>query len=112
MVSVLLGKLPPELQFLVSREIGGGEWNLDDMMKMIEGEVLACERTVSASILTMIKPSKEPPTAAALLAGRGGGRTCTYCQQAHPSNFCGVVAHVHARRQVLQGTGRCFVCLQ
>lgn len=112
LVSVLLGKLPPELQLMVSREIGGGEWNFDDMMKAIEGEVLARERTVSASAPTVKKTSKEPTTAATLLVGRGGGPTCTYCQQAHPSNSCGVVALVPARKQVLQRSGRCFICLR
>ena len=61
----------------MSLEIGGGEWNLDDMMRVIGGEVQASERMVSASTLTMTKPSKESPTAVTLLTGSSGGPTCT-----------------------------------
>ena len=87
LASILLSERPQEVQFLVSCEIGEGEWNLDYMMRVIEGDVQACERMVSASTPTMEKLRKESPTAATLVTGHSGGLTYTYCQQAHISHF-------------------------
>ena len=113
LASVLLSKLPQDLQLIVSRKIGGDEWNLNGMMNVIEEEVRARERTTAASAQTLTpRKPKEPSTAATLLTGHGSGPTCTYCQQAHPSTSCGVVTQLQARRQVLQKTGRCFICLR
>ena len=58
------------------------------------------------------KNCKKPATAAALLTGGSNRITCSYCQQDYTSNSCGVVSQPHARKQVLQKSGRCFVCLQ
>ena len=82
-------------------------------MNVIEEKVRACERTTSASAQTPTpRKPKEPSNAATLLTGHGSGPTCTYCQQAHPSTSCGVITQLQARRQVLQKTGRCFICLR
>jgi hypothetical protein len=112
LASVLLNKLPQEFQLLVSRKIGEGEWKLDEMMKVMEEEIRARERTGATASPTMKKPTKEPPTAAALLTGGGSGPSCSYCQQAHSSNSCQVVTQPQARKQVLLRAGRCFVCLR
>ena len=112
LVSVLLNKLPSELQLFVSREVGEGDWKLDDMMKVIEGEIRACERTASASHPLVRKTPKEQPTAATLLTGQGNSPTCTYCRQSHLSHSCGIVPQLQARRQVLLKAGRCFICLR
>ena len=45
--SVLLNKLPHDLQLLVSRKIGESEWRLDEIMRAVEEEIQACERTVA-----------------------------------------------------------------
>ena len=57
------------------------------------------------------KPFKEPPTAATLFTSTGK-ITCCYCQEEHPSNSSGVVVQPQARKQVLQHSGRRFVCLR
>ena len=91
--SVVLGKLPQEIRLLLSRGMGDGDRKLDDLMKLLLGELQARER-VSASNLASGKgresvittPTAAAPTAAALLAG--GQRTtptCSYCQQPHSS---------------------------
>ena len=113
LASVLLSNFPQDVQLIVSRKIGGDEWNLNGMMNVIEEEVRARERITAASAQTPTsRKPKEPSTAATLLTGHGSGPTCTYCQQAHPSTSCGVVTQLQARRQVLQKTGRCFICLR
>ena len=109
LASVLMNKLPQELQLIVSRRIGEGEWKLDGMMKVIEEEVQARERTTAPAVK---KPNKELPTAAALLAGGNSSVTCCYCRQPHPSHSCQVVTQLQDRKQILLRYGRCFVCLR
>ena len=113
LASVLIAKIPQELQLIVSIKIGSDDWNLDALMAILGEELQARERTTAVSVPSVKKNSKEPATAAALLAGGSGNKiTCSYYQQDHTSNSCGVVAQPHARKQVLQKTGRCFVCLR
>ena len=110
--SVLVKKLPQELQLFVSWKVSDSEWNLPAILKMIEEELQACERTVSEPTPTPHKRvSKEPPTAAALLTGTGHV-SCSYCQQLHSFASCHVVTEAQARRQSLQRSGRCFTCLR
>ena len=80
LASLLMNKIPQELQLMVSRKIRGDEWKLHGVMKVIEEEVRACESIVKVSTPIMKKPSREPPTAATLLTGQGTSPTCTYCQ--------------------------------
>ncbi len=112
LASVLVAKIPQELQLIVSRKMGSDDWNLDALMVLLGEELQARERTAAVSVPSVKKNSKEPATAAALLTGGSNRITCSYCQQDHTSNSCGVVTQPHARKQVLQKAGRCFVCLR
>lgn len=92
---VILGKLPEELQLLISHNVGDDELDLGILMKHVEGEVQAQDQTMAAKAShgAMRKPeNKEPHTAAALLTGSSGnGPTCSYCRQSHLSNSCTVI---------------------
>ena len=119
LASVLINKLPQELQLLVSRRIGEEKWELDEMLEVIGEELQARERTKAMTAPTapvVKKPGRELPTAAALLTrsgnGPSNGPSCSYCQQPHSSNSCHVATHPDARRQILQKAGRCFICLR
>ena len=112
--SVLLNKLPQEFRLIISRKTGNDDWNLDFIMKEMEEEIKARERSAlnPASLGTPVRRStKEVPTAAALFS-RTYTQSCCYCQQEHCSDKCGVVTQVEARKQVLKKAGRCFVCLR
>ena len=112
LTSVLITKIPQELQLIVSRKIGSDDWNLDALMAILGKELQARERTATVSTPCVKKTNKEPTTAAALSTGGGSGPTCSYCQQDHTSNSCGVIIQPQARKQVLQKAGRSFVCLR
>ena len=59
--SVLVNKLPQELQLILSREVRREEWELDGLMEIVERELEARER---AAIGNSAKPpSRIPPTA-------------------------------------------------
>ena len=106
LASVLVNKLPQELQLIVTRKLGGDDWDLDTVMKIMEEEVQACERMAAVSTTSVgVKKS-------VMAGGSGKGPTCSYCQQAHSSNSCRTVTQPEARKTILQKSGRCFVCLR
>ena len=113
--SVLMSKLPMELQLIVAREMGtDDDWDLKKLMESFEKELRARERTITP---TSRKPStnfKDVPTTSTLFARNNGDRTytCSYCKGDHPSNSCNVITHPDARKQALQRAGKCFVCLR
>jgi len=106
--SVLINKLPQELRLIVSREARGEEWELDELMKIIEGEIEARERaTITKST------NKVPPTGTALMSrGTSTTMSCSYCHQPHASNSCPTVTDTAERKRILKTSGRCFVCLR
>ena len=110
LTSVLVKKLPQELQLFVSRKVSDSEWSLPAILKVIEEELQARERTAPEPTPHK-RVLKEPPTAAALLTG-SGHLSCSYCQQPHSSASCHIVTEAQARRQSLQRSGRCFTCLR
>ena len=80
--SVLMSKLPAELKLIVSRQIGEEkEWNLVCVMKVIESEIRARERSSSMEGRDGHRPTKEHSTAAALLTGESTPRSCCFCNQ-------------------------------
>ena len=111
--SVLMGKLPAELKLIVSREIGEEEeWKLDTLMKVIETEIRARERSASMESREGRRPAKELATGAALLTGGATPLSCCFCKQEHPSRDCTNIVDVEARKQALRRSGRCYICLR
>lgn len=87
-----LNKLPQELQLIISRKVGSGEWELDRLMKLLEEEVEAREKATVHTTAPLKKPTKSPVTAAALMTkGSDTGPTCCYCNQSHYSHTCKTV---------------------
>lgn len=115
--SVLLSKIPREIRLIISRKVGGGDWDLDQLLKMLQEEVQARERA-SSSDNTPVKgrdrerSGKEPPTNAALFGGSGSMPTCYYCGQQHLAQACKNVQSVDERKRILREAGRCYMCLR
>jgi len=115
LATILLDKLPSELQLIISREAHDEEWELDNLMKVLEREIDARERAFSLSNRVGKGTSgRNPPTATSLLSQSGESHApkCCYCKQSHSSNSCQVVTDVSQRKQILRKAGRCFVCLR
>ena len=111
--SVLMSKLPPELRLIVSRQIGEEEeWKLDALMKVIESEIRARERSSGRESKEACRPTKEHSTCATLLGGVSTPPSCCFCKQEHPSRDCTAVVDVEARKQALRRSGRCYICLR
>ena len=115
--SVLLNKLPTELRLIVTRKVSEEEWSLDAILRVIEEEIGARERTTMTSTRPQQQQQRRstdrsPHTAAALVTGTTPGLSCCYCHQGHSATNCRVVTQVEARRKILRNTGRCFSCLR
>ena len=109
--SVLLNKLPLEIWLIASRKVDEDRWSLDALLKVVEEEIRARERT--AVNLAKKPPNREQVTAATLFSGNlTSGPTYCYCSQQHTSCSCETVKLVEDRRHILQRSGRCFVCLR
>lgn len=109
--SVLIGKLPAELRLIISRELNEAEWDLESMMRILEREVEARER--SAGALPSRNPvTKSPHTALSLMTGASIQVSCVYCSQPHSSTSCRTVTDLEERKCLLRTGGRCYVCLK
>ena len=119
LLSVLIQKIPPELQLILSREIGGDNWDLDDLLKRLQDEIAARERigTPAPPSLPNSQPMKKsgrgsPNGTAATLFASSNSSSCCYCQGSHPSGRCEAITDVKQRTKILMKAGRCFVCLR
>ena len=101
--SLFMNRLPQKLRLIISREVGDAEWNIDQLMGIVEREISTRERSSSGG--------SHVPTTAALLIGDGQLK-CSYCRQGHSSASCGVVTDTSQRKVILKRAGRCFVCLK
>ncbi|CAB4021831.1 E3 ubiquitin- ligase DZIP3 [Paramuricea clavata] len=106
--SMLMSKLPTNLQLVVSRVVKENEWNLDKLLNTLQQELEARERIKVPATNKDFK--KYHGSASALMAGNNP--SCTYCRGSHPSKDCTTVTSPAARQDILRKTGRCFVCLR
>lgn len=106
--SMLMSKLPTNLQLVVSRVVKENEWNLDKLLNTFQQELEARERIKAPTTNKDFK--KLHGSASALIAG--SNPSCTYCRGPHPSKDCTTMTTPAARQDILRKTGRCFVCLR
>ena len=121
LVPVMLNKLPQELRLVISRKFERDLWDFDLFIQVFREELEARERCVSIGVSSSEqlvaapwRPPKPPnlPTAAALLSSGNNKLTCTFCKGTHSSTSCSIVTDVSARKKVLKGEGRCYLCLK
>ncbi|CAB4006889.1 E3 ubiquitin- ligase DZIP3, partial [Paramuricea clavata] len=106
--SMLMSKLPTNLQLVVSRVVKENEWNLDKLLNTLQQKLEARERIKVPAINKDFK--KYHGSVSALMAGTNP--SCTYCRGSHPSKDCTTVTSPATRQDILRKTGRCFVCLR
>ena len=108
--SVLMNKLPSKLRLIASRNFGDKDsWEFSALLKVIEEEVQARERSTTRAAHEG-RRLKECPTGAALFVDTASPQCC-FCRQGHSSQDCRTVVGVESRREALQKTGRCYICL-
>ena len=111
---------------IISRKVEQDVWDLDTLLKALNGELEARERCVLVGTQNYSergqanksfgqffrgsKPKHSPSTAAALVT-QTRNVNCTYCRQVHSSVNCKIVSDIRARKNLLRWQGRCFICL-
>ena len=110
---VLVGKLPSDMQLLISRKVSDSDWKLDSLMKAIE-EVSAQERISIDQSRPPPRKKDPPPSAMSLVSGGTSSVSspCCDCNKLHLPINCDVIMQVEARKQALRRSGRCFSCLK
>ena len=68
LTSVLISKLPQEIQLIATRTLGNKDWDLDELMKIFEEELQVRERATTVLATNTRKAIKDTPTAAMLEA--------------------------------------------
>ncbi|CAB3995910.1 Hypothetical predicted protein [Paramuricea clavata] len=106
--SMLMSKLPTNLQLVVSRVVKENEWNLDKLLNTLQQELEARERIKVPATNKDFK--KYHGSASALMAG--GPAVSTTWIITGGSRDCTTVTSPAARQDILRKTGRCFVCLR
>ena len=67
---VLLNKLPPELRLIVSRKVTDSTLHVDSLLKTVEDELIARERTHNPTQMPPCRNQDKPrPTATTLFSG-------------------------------------------
>ena len=112
LASVLMNKLPSELQLIIGRKIGDDDWKLDVILQELVQEIEARERTGASTVTQPKRPPKQMPTTAALLSSNAQQLRCCFCDQQHSSEKCKAVKGLDDRKRALMKTGRCFLCLR
>lgn len=113
MVSILMNKLPHEIRLIVSRSLKLEKWDFNDVMHIMEQEVDARERSFM-STQQIQQPRKQPPlhrTATALTTETATIK-CAFCDQDHQSQSYSLVTDVKTRKDALQKSRRCYLCLR
>ena len=57
---VVMKRIPQEIALIVSRDVKEDSWNLDDLLKIIEREIQARERTTQDANGAARRPNREP----------------------------------------------------
>ena len=110
---VLVNKLPPDVQLIISRKVSSAGPDVDNILKAVKEELMARERMLCHTATSHSHNEKSRTTATTLLTGMFGSSnpTCCYCQHPHPSGNCDKFKSDEAQKQILQSSGRCFNCL-
>ena len=101
---VILAKLPPDLQLIVSRKVSSANLDMEALLITFEEELTARERANPQFSRRAHETSHG--TATALFSGcRDSSKNdnqCSYCQQPHSSSNCTSVANPTERKRILK----------
>ena len=103
--NILLKRLPPDIQLVLSRGLPREGWDLDRSLVLLEAELLARERTVDGPTHSHRKPSTKSQPSSTMALVNPSSVNCVYCFQPHSSTNCRAVPSAEARNQALERTG-------
>ena len=85
LTSILMNKLPSEIRLIISRELTEEKWDVEKLMKIVDREVDARERSATSRTANPTSAPRRPlprapPTAAALMTSNSGQVRCAFCE--------------------------------
>ena len=118
LIPVIMSKLPAEIRLQIARVTTQEVWNIEELLRVIKGEVEARELSEGIKIQETKKSETlnrgAISTASALVVRETSGsqkKVCVYCKGEHYLASCEKVKEVATRKDVLRKEGRCFLCL-
>ena len=119
--------MPKEFKLLISRNTPGTVWDINDLLKEFEKELLArekinehllCERDYNneCTSQTLLNNSREKNKRREFPNNsynkrRETPQMCVFCRRNHASKNCGIITKPEVRKNILQREKRCFVCM-
>ena len=121
LVPIVMAILPNQISLQIARNTTTDVWTLDGLMNIFKREVEARELNAQVSVSdkektkTSYQSTKRIVGTSSTLHSKDEGPsrlpTCAFCDKRHYSAECRNVPNINDRREKLQKTGRCFVCL-
>ena len=117
LIPILTSKFPDELNLLLSRKMGRGIWDINDVLKYVATEIEARER---------LNPNPNPTanvpfTTDAFLVDSSKQKsqnftkkpTCAFCESdKHLAQNCDTIVDIKTRKAIVMNKGRCLKCLR
>ena len=95
--SVLMNKLPPEFQLIISQTVTEENWELDTLLESVEMEISARERSETVSVHHTPQNQRSVPTAI-FMPDNSPSTNCVYCNESHTPSFCKSLTHLMLQR--------------
>ena len=106
---MITSKLPSNVQLRVAKfRMKDKVWIIDDLLKVIKGEVEAreaCEGTKLKPYVKLHTSSNTSPPTTSTFVTQGVSMQCVYCKGQHYSASCDKVQNVKAWKDILLKTG-------
>ena len=106
LIPVIMSKVPDEIRLIITKGIKGEEWELDGILKTLQGELEAREQSNQLQLkhslgnYTKHAQGNHHFTTSALVAD-GRKITCSFCNGSHYSAKCDIVSDPKAIKAIL-----------
>lgn len=115
-VPYILNLLPDSIRLLITRGQKSHEWNVDDFVKHLKGEIDLREEQRGQREFQDRRRDRElkrtgPSTASALFTN-SKVNNCAFCLGSHRAEDCEKVKAVEERKKLIRKYSRCFKCLK
>ena len=125
LIPIIMARMPREITMQVARKTATDEWDIDEILGIIQTELEANE--ISANLAAADKrirsqdvtPTRVQGTAKSFV-GRQEARKdkgerklqCYFCKGSHVAGKCDTISSTEERRKTLKEERRCFNCLK
>ena len=125
LIPIIMARMPREITMQVARKTATDEWDIDEILGIIQTELEANE--ISANLAAADKrirsqdvtPTRVQGTANSFVARQEARKDkgerklqCYFCKGSHVAGKCDTISSIEERRKTLKEERRCFNCLK